>query len=415
EHVAVVRDLLASGADVNAKNSHGITALMFAARVEHVAVVRDLLASGADVNAKDSHGSTALMHAASAEHVEVVRLLIEKGANVNAQTAHGWTALMYAAMFGHVDFTEVIRELLEQSADVNLQNKDGRKAIDYAHGKKKEMILLNAQADKVSSVPKISSSQFASSPASASKADSGSSALASAGGRVARASGGAGQTVAKTLCEKVAAKILKDAEVQTDEPVQITLSGSQKRFAPSKRSAFTTQKPKTTAVPTGDASATTAEQPSFEIMRPIARRQQVCDLPSMQQAMTWSQPIFGLAGTQPAMAQPVAAQMLLQNLIAQAFSNRTGLFGLIELLASCNHITPINAHEAEYLLQTLGFDATVFAQQSYAPITGSQLAQLLDENIDLLFNHSDEKVDLTPQQESIIELLFAKVVSSYFS
>ena len=106
---------------------------------------------------------------------------------------------------------------------------------------------------------------------------------------------------------------------------------------------------------------------------------------------------------------------LLPNLIAEASRTGAGLFGLIELLASCDEVTTINAHEAEHLLQTLGFDATVFAQQSYAPITGSQLAQLLDENINLLFNSSDETVDLTPQQESTIELLFAQVVSLYFS
>ncbi len=46
--------------------------------------VKSLLAKGADVNAKDKGGGTALMMAINNNHAGVVRLLIDKGADVNA-------------------------------------------------------------------------------------------------------------------------------------------------------------------------------------------------------------------------------------------------------------------------------------------------------------------------------------------
>ena len=44
-----------------------------------------LLSKGADVNAKDQSGYTALSWASSGGHSEIVRLLFQKGADVNAK------------------------------------------------------------------------------------------------------------------------------------------------------------------------------------------------------------------------------------------------------------------------------------------------------------------------------------------
>jgi serine/threonine-protein phosphatase 6 regulatory ankyrin repeat subunit B len=44
--------LLAAGADVNAKDKDGVTALMWASQGGHITVVQALLAAKADVNAK---------------------------------------------------------------------------------------------------------------------------------------------------------------------------------------------------------------------------------------------------------------------------------------------------------------------------------------------------------------------------
>ncbi len=75
-----VQALLDKGVDVNAKDNHGFTALIWAAKGGHTEAVQALLDKGADVNARDNTGKTALMIAASRGHKEIVQLLKEAGA-----------------------------------------------------------------------------------------------------------------------------------------------------------------------------------------------------------------------------------------------------------------------------------------------------------------------------------------------
>ena len=57
--------------------------LIGAAKSGDLAAVKTLLAKGADVNAKDGDGLTALIAAAGEGQLEVVRLLLNKGADAN--------------------------------------------------------------------------------------------------------------------------------------------------------------------------------------------------------------------------------------------------------------------------------------------------------------------------------------------
>jgi ankyrin repeat protein len=63
-----VKELIAQGANANAKNNNNFTALMYAAAGGRTAIVETLLAKGADVNAKDQYGSTALMIKATSKN-----------------------------------------------------------------------------------------------------------------------------------------------------------------------------------------------------------------------------------------------------------------------------------------------------------------------------------------------------------
>ena len=125
----VTKLLLKHGADVNAKDKSGNTALMFAADHQEDDVVRLLLEYGADVNAKDKSGNTALMFAADHQEDDVARLLLEYGADVNAKDKFGNTALMFAAAHQEDD---VARLLLEHGADVNAKDKSGNTALMFA-------------------------------------------------------------------------------------------------------------------------------------------------------------------------------------------------------------------------------------------------------------------------------------------
>jgi ankyrin repeat protein len=143
--------LLNNGADVNARDDNGDTALILATSemnweelhwlIQHGGdfnafvkvtnemrrrVVHLLLEHGADVNARGNNGNTALIQASIYGHAEAVLLLLERGAHVNALNNTGQTPLIAASEFGH---TDVVRLLLELGADVNARNCEGMTAL----------------------------------------------------------------------------------------------------------------------------------------------------------------------------------------------------------------------------------------------------------------------------------------------
>jgi ankyrin repeat protein len=122
--------LLEAGADVAAANRNGSTPLWLAASQGDAALIELLLAGGADANEPLPLGRKPLMLAARTGRVDAVRALLERGADPNAkEEERGTTALMQAADQGHAD---VIAVLLEHGADVAATSapvvRDGRTA-----------------------------------------------------------------------------------------------------------------------------------------------------------------------------------------------------------------------------------------------------------------------------------------------
>ncbi len=118
DDVAALRALLEKGVDVNAKcYHHGATALWAASVGSHPDIIKVLLASGADVNTKNTDGVTALYVAAQNGHLENVKLLLESKADVNVKRkTDGTTTLWIAAHNGQLN---IVKLLLESKADVN--------------------------------------------------------------------------------------------------------------------------------------------------------------------------------------------------------------------------------------------------------------------------------------------------------
>ena len=98
--------------DVTTRLSYDLIAALF--HDESADHIRALLAAGADANADDGCGSTALHLAVERNAPAIVRLLIERGARLNTLNAHGWTPLYCAAEESRV---ECARLLLEAGAD----------------------------------------------------------------------------------------------------------------------------------------------------------------------------------------------------------------------------------------------------------------------------------------------------------
>ena len=88
--------LVANGANVNAKNQFGNSALYLAAMTGKADLVQFLLKKGARANQPNRNGRSALDAAANLGHAPVVRILLGKGANANAKDINGVTVLMTA-------------------------------------------------------------------------------------------------------------------------------------------------------------------------------------------------------------------------------------------------------------------------------------------------------------------------------
>lgn len=118
---AQVRQLLRDGADVNAAQGDGMTALHWAARHGDVSLTRMLLYAGARVDAVTRNGNYTPLHLASRNgRAPVVKVLIETGANVNAPTSAGGSTPLHLAA-GNGD-TETILALLEGGAKVDARD-----------------------------------------------------------------------------------------------------------------------------------------------------------------------------------------------------------------------------------------------------------------------------------------------------
>ncbi|MBI3049792.1 MAG: ankyrin repeat domain-containing protein [Acidobacteria bacterium] len=136
-HPAVVKVLLAAGADVHAKSDvrgqvmavpphghldynrwipyGGETALMFAARAGDLESAELLLSAGANVDAADAWGISAMVLAAHAGHRALVEFLLEQGADPNSSAA-GFAALHIAIMRRN---ERMAAALLARGADPN--------------------------------------------------------------------------------------------------------------------------------------------------------------------------------------------------------------------------------------------------------------------------------------------------------
>ena len=81
-----------------------------AAEKGDISKVTNLLAQEADVNAKDNHGITALMMASGKGHSEIVQILLGKGADVNAKRSDGFTALMISSFGGDSEIVQLLKK-----------------------------------------------------------------------------------------------------------------------------------------------------------------------------------------------------------------------------------------------------------------------------------------------------------------
>ncbi|MDT8397529.1 MAG: ankyrin repeat domain-containing protein [Pseudomonadales bacterium] len=187
-HIATARYLIAQGADVNASDWYGETPLWSAVMIRNLnvagatrdnkvdrdaalALIKDLIAAGADVNARtrespptqrfitrigdlswvDFTGQTPFLRAALSGDVTVMKLLVENGADPNLGTFAGTTPLMAAAGINWVvnqtwdEGPEALLEAVQYTHklgnDVNARNSMGLAAVHGAANRGSDDII----------------------------------------------------------------------------------------------------------------------------------------------------------------------------------------------------------------------------------------------------------------------------------
>lgn len=124
-----VKNLVESGANVNAVYHKGKTALHWAVSGGNFRITAYLVYKGAKIDAIDEMGATPLQLAAIGRNLDIVKLLVQSGANVEHIDRNGWDTLHYYTFY---EFGIGVKFLLTQG--VALTNRTKRKYLDVPVG-----------------------------------------------------------------------------------------------------------------------------------------------------------------------------------------------------------------------------------------------------------------------------------------
>eukprot|EP00193_Tetraselmis_chui_P003771 CAMPEP_0177757304 /NCGR_PEP_ID=MMETSP0491_2-20121128/3570_1 /TAXON_ID=63592 /ORGANISM="Tetraselmis chuii, Strain PLY429" /LENGTH=628 /DNA_ID=CAMNT_0019272943 /DNA_START=241 /DNA_END=2127 /DNA_ORIENTATION=+ len=129
-HAPVVNTLAKYGANLEITDEvRGGRPLMHAATNGHAAAATALLKNGADREARDWNGYTALMIAVFSDRSTTASALLENGAEVDAVDDKGRTSMCHAARYGS---TDCIHVLAEHGADVFAIDEEGLSPLDIS-------------------------------------------------------------------------------------------------------------------------------------------------------------------------------------------------------------------------------------------------------------------------------------------
>jgi uncharacterized protein len=129
---------------VETTNKSGETALHLAIKYGYLSMAQWLLENGANINAKDVQGNTALHYAISLGREDLIKLLLQqKELQINARNNLANTALHCAVMQAR---TSIVSLLLENNADVSIKNSNGQTVMNFLLGYPMRKLLENAIA-----------------------------------------------------------------------------------------------------------------------------------------------------------------------------------------------------------------------------------------------------------------------------
>ena len=107
-NVGQIKYALERGADINARNNAGVSAIIWAANNGHTEAVKYLIERGASVNDMSNNLRTPLIWACYWGHDKVVEMLLENGANYKVYDEDAMTPLMAAALSGNREIVDML-------------------------------------------------------------------------------------------------------------------------------------------------------------------------------------------------------------------------------------------------------------------------------------------------------------------
>ncbi|CUE76529.1 ankyrin repeat protein, putative [Bodo saltans] len=153
-NVMAIEALISFGADIDARDTTGATALHAAASLNDANAFDALVSCSADIDARDKTGATALHAAASLGHVHIVKAFLKHNGTVNPKDASGSTPLFLASLRGHVEFVEI---LISSGANIDATREHGSTAL-HAAAQENHVAVVNALLTHGCSVDPIDSS-----------------------------------------------------------------------------------------------------------------------------------------------------------------------------------------------------------------------------------------------------------------
>jgi|GEM_PF-6946892 ankyrin repeat protein len=140
-NISDIRAALSAGANINAQDDHGLTALHITVLIGKHDIATELLARGIDVSIQNSFGKTALHLAAYYGRYDFISNLITNNIDsINIQDSVSCTALHYAVEMNHPEIVDI---LLRQH-NINTGSKDCNNltALEYSLLAKRFSIAL---------------------------------------------------------------------------------------------------------------------------------------------------------------------------------------------------------------------------------------------------------------------------------
>jgi ankyrin repeat protein len=136
ENTLLAKTLITNGVDIDAIDKKGMTALMYASRLNtknSIEIVKLLLAKNAKTDIGDIDGNNALMHASICQNTAAVKLLLDENVQlVDIVNKHGKTALMHASCGWKKENAEIVKLLLDKNANVNIVDNKKTSALMHA-------------------------------------------------------------------------------------------------------------------------------------------------------------------------------------------------------------------------------------------------------------------------------------------